>query len=207
MHGTQLNQQENHSAERGKPGDCLTRFQRELLKKALRDDLPDRYHQRIEIMLLADQGKSQTEICSVLACSPSTARHWMLMACTGRAHRWRENPIGRPKQVTEAYRQRLGELVSRHPKDCGYSFERWSAKWLSRRLARELGISLSDRHVSRLLKQMGLSTRAPRARQQNGSDSSAAVSPVDSLAIVIRHLQPVAAADCQPREGNPFELL
>ena len=43
--------------------------------------------------------------------------------------------------------------------DYGYSFQRWTAKWLSKHLAQELGIEISPRHVNRLLKQMGLSTR------------------------------------------------
>ena len=42
----------------------------------------------------------------------------------------------------------------------GFSFQRWTANWLSKHLAKELGIEISDRHIKRLLKQLGLSTRS-----------------------------------------------
>ena len=143
-------------------GKCLTSFQRKLLQKSLQEDLPESYRQRIEIMLLADTGKSQTEICRTLECCPATVRHWTHIARAGMAHQWQDCPIGRPKAVNEQYLERLKELVNGSPRDYGYSFRRWTANWLSKHLAKELGISVSDRHLKRLLKQMGLSTR-PKA--------------------------------------------
>lgn len=141
----------------------LTPFQRQLLQKSLQEDLPNQYCQRIQIMLLADEGKSQTEICRTLRCCPATVRHWMYVARTGMAHQWQDCPIGRPKAVNEAYSERLKELISHSPYDYGYSFKRWTVSWLSKHLAKELSIEVSDRHIKRLLKQMGLSTRPKRS--------------------------------------------
>lgn len=140
-------------------GKCLTPFQRKLLQKSLQEDLPESYRQRIEIMLLADEGKSQAEICKILGCCSATARHWMHVARTGMAHQWQDSPIGRPKAVNDQYLERLKELVSHSPRDYGYPFQRWTGQWLSKHLAKELGISVSDRNVNLLLKKMGLSTR------------------------------------------------
>ncbi len=137
----------------------LTPFQRQLLQKSRQDDLPELYCQRIEIMLLADEGKTQTEICQTLRCSSATARHWMHIARSGMAHQWQDCPIGRPKVVNEQYLERLKELVGNTPRDYGYSFRRWTVNWLNKHLAKELGIKLSDRHLKRLLKEMGLSTK------------------------------------------------
>jgi transposase len=140
-------------------GQFLTSFQRKLLRKNLQEEnLPQSYRQRLEIMLLADEGKSQSEICQTLGCCPATARHWMHIARTGMAHQWQECPIGRPKAVNQAYLQRLQELVSNSPRDYGYVFRRWTANWLKKHLAKEFGVEVSDRHLKRLLKQMGLST-------------------------------------------------
>jgi transposase len=136
----------------------LTSFQRKLLQKSLQEDLPNQYRQRIQIMLLADQGKSQVEICQILRCCPATVRHWTHIARTGMAHQWQDCPIGRPKTVNEAYSERLKELISHSPRDYGYCFRRWTVSWLSKHLAKELGIEVSDRHIKRLLKQLGLST-------------------------------------------------
>lgn len=140
-------------------GKYLTSFQRKLLLKSLQADLPEFYSQRIQIMLLADIGKSQTEICRLIKCCPATARHWIHMARSGMAHQWELSPIGRPKAVNEEYLERLQELVKNDPRNYGYSFRRWTANWLNKHLAKELGVKVSDCHIKRLLKQMGLSTR------------------------------------------------
>ncbi len=140
-------------------GKCLTSFQRKLLEKNLQEECLDSYRQRIEIMLLVDEGKTQTEICQILGCCAATVRHWMHIARTGMAHQWQDCPIGRPKTVNDQYLERLQELVNSSPYDYGYSFRRWTANWLQKHLAKELGIEISDRHIKRLLKKMGLSTK------------------------------------------------
>ena len=117
------------------------------------------YRRRLEIVIRTHLGQSQAEICSALGCSKDTARHWMMMAKNKGLSSWYENPLGRPKRVDDRYKQRLSELVTSSPKEHGYAFSRWTANWLSKHLAKELGIEVSDRHVNRLLKQMGLSTR------------------------------------------------
>jgi transposase len=76
---------------------------------------------------------------------------------------WRKSAIGRPKTISDPYLDRLRELVSNSPRTYGYPFERWTAHWLRRHLAKEFDIEVSDRHINRLLTQMGLSTRQRKA--------------------------------------------
>ena len=147
----------------------LTVFQRRLLQKALENESRPHYRQRIEIMLLADRGKSATEICQELGCAQETARYWMEMARSGLAYQWNQRAIGRPKTVNEDYINRLQELASSSPREYGYGFSRWTANWLKKHLAKELGIEIGDRHISRLLKDMGISLRQqqqPNQRQR-----------------------------------------
>ncbi|WP_293070164.1 MULTISPECIES: helix-turn-helix domain-containing protein [unclassified Moorena] len=153
----------------------LTAFQRKLLQKSLEQDLHESYRQRIQIMLLADQGKSQTEICQTLGCCAATVRHWMHIARSGMAHQWQDCPIGRPKAVNDEYLDRLKELINQSPRDYGYSFQRWTVNWLNKHLAKELGIEVSNPHLQRLLKEMGLSTiptrrkvNSPNGRENDG---------------------------------------
>ncbi|NJO94505.1 MAG: helix-turn-helix domain-containing protein, partial [Hydrococcus sp. RM1_1_31] len=147
---------------------CLTSFQQKLLQKSLEENLPEKYHQRIQIMLLANEGKTQAEICQMLGCCPATARHWILMARSGQAHNWQDSPLGRPQAVNDQYLERLRELASQSPRDYGYSFRRWTAQWLSKHLAKEFHVEVSDRHINRLLKQMGLSTRPKPTETETG---------------------------------------
>ncbi len=164
----------------------LSPFQQKLLQEKLKTNLRPEYRRRIEIMLLADRGHSQTQICAALNCSHETARYWTYIAQTGEAHKWKELPIGRPKTVNEKYLNRLQDLVSQSPQDYGYAFKRWTANWLSKHLAKELGIEVSERHVNRLLKQMGLSTRRSRSPQQANEGTT----PTSSKSnIVIRNLK------------------
>jgi transposase len=130
----------------------LTDSQLQALEAALKEDLAPEYRQRIEIMLLTDAGRTQAQICRQVGCSPLTARHWMMMAKTCQAHLWQEQPIGRPKIVSDRYYQRLLEVVQTSPQEFGYGFSRWTGEWLSKHLYGELEIKVSARHVNRMLK-------------------------------------------------------
>ncbi|MCC0178683.1 helix-turn-helix domain-containing protein [Waterburya agarophytonicola K14] len=186
----------------------LSPFQQKLLKEKLKTNLRPEYRRRIEIMLLADRGHSQTQICSALNCSHETARYWTHIAQSGNAHRWKDLPIGRPKTVNEKYLNRLRDLVTQSPRDFGYAFRRWTAGWLSKHLAQELGIEVSERHVNRLLKQMGLSTRHSRnSEEKSPTQNNKLQKPERSSKsnIVIRNLQ----GDRQPQKisFSPFYLI
>lgn len=140
-------------------------------------------------MLLADAGESQAQICAKLGCSQATARHWIAVARNGQAHLLDEHPIGRSQTVNDQYLNRLKELVSCSPRELGYPFRRWTAGWLSKHLADELGIQISDRHINRLLKKMGLSTRSCP------TEESTLPSEPKAVEIEIRDLQPMSSPD------------
>jgi transposase len=140
-----------------------------ILATLSQQDLRPEHRRRLEIVLRTEMGQSQAEICAALGCSQDTARYWMSVAQTGQIHNVYNHPIGRPKTVNQQYLDRLQELVSHSPQDYGYSFKRWTAQWLRKHLAKELGIEVSDRHINRLLKQMGLSTRKKNKRSTKPS--------------------------------------
>lgn len=165
-------------------GQCLTPFQRKLLQKALQTEMRMEYRRRIEIMLLADIGRSQAQICKALGCAHETARYWIAMARTGQAHQWKSRQMGRPKTINEQYCDRLQELVSQSPREYGYAFQRWTAQWLGRHLEKELDIKVSDCHINRLLKKMGLSTRSKPAKEEKSKQN---IAP-DSSSLEIRDL-------------------
>ncbi|WP_017652280.1 helix-turn-helix domain-containing protein [Fortiea contorta] len=136
------------------------------LLKNLPEKLQPEYRRRLEIMLLADMGKSQTEICQILGCSQEMARYWITIAKAGLVEQWQQRPIGRPKTVNQQYLNRLKELLSHSPRKYGYAFSSWTSQWLSKHLATEFGIEISNRHINRLLKEMGLATQKNRIHKQ-----------------------------------------
>lgn len=153
-------------------GHYLTTFQRKILLKSMQTELRHEYRRRITIMLMADAGESQAHICAAVKCSQETARYWILMAQMGNAHLWDERLIGRPKTINSKYIDRLRELINHSPREFGYSFKRWTAQWLTKHLKKELGIEVSDRHINRLLKDMGLSTRSKPAKAEQHADAN-----------------------------------
>lgn len=98
--------------------------------------------------------------------------------------------MGRPKTINVQYLNRLQELVSHSPREYGYPFERWTAKWLGKHLSKELGIGMSDRYISMLLKEMGLSTRSRSVspgESQSKTDATD-ISQANNSIIAIRDL-------------------
>ncbi|MFN7527780.1 MAG: transposase, partial [Dolichospermum sp.] len=155
-------------------GSYLSDFQRQMLLKSLQKNCSQSQLQRIQIMLLADEGITQAEICQILGCCPATARHWIHIARQGMAHQWQDSRIGRPKSVSDEYLQRLKELLHSHPRDYGYISQQWTLNRLHKHLSEEFGFEVSDRHFKRILKQMGLSTRPKSSHNEQNSPKSAA---------------------------------
>jgi transposase len=157
----------------------LTPFQRKFLLKKLYDDAISQLNrQRIKIMILADQGMPQSEICLEVGCCASTARHWIHMARSGMAHLWEDSPRGRPKIVTDAYLERLRELLPQSPREYKYPFGRWTADWLRKHLAQEFAIEVSLRHFKRLLKQV---------KEATGSNTAPEISPPPEMTHLQEH--------------------
>lgn len=149
-----------------KQGQYLTPFQRQLLLENLQVDLPSEYRLRIKIILMADVGHSQAQICKDLRCSHETARYWIAMTQAGQAYKWNECSKGRPNIINEQFLNRLKELVNHDPREYGYSFSRWTGQWLAKHLAKELDITVTAAYVNMLLKEMGLSARQKKSAEQ-----------------------------------------
>jgi transposase len=172
----------------------LTSVLTEILSEKSIKNLDQRHRRRLEIILRSHLGQSQVEICSALGCSKDMARYWMAIAKKPSIDSWQDTCVGRPKRVNDEYLQRLQELVTSSPKDHGYAFKRWTARCLSQHLSTELGIEISDRHVNRLLKQMGLSTKNSQhpASPANLDESSSSNSKPGR--ITIQDLNPSACS-------------
>jgi transposase len=156
-------------------GKYLTSFQRKLLEKNLEKAetyLSDNLRKRIQIMLYADEGRSQAEICQILKCSAATARAWILQAQSGMAHQWQEHPRGRPATIKEEHLARLKELVNTSPRELGECFDEWTGYSLSRRLTKEFGITVTRHHINRLVKRLNSDDEISVSQNFNNADSS-----------------------------------
>lgn len=164
----------------------LTEFQKKLLEKeAKKNYLSSRDKKRIAIMLQCGEEKTQKEICEVVKCSPTTARHWIRVVKEGQAHRWREfRQDGRPPKIEQRHVDRLIELLGVQPQELGFRLlKEWNAKALQKQLLKEFGIKVSDRHINRVRKEAGYSTRV----KANANSDQANLSRPSKLVIQDLH--------------------
>ena len=175
----------------------LTTFQLQMLDAHLqKPELSDTYRQRLKIMILTDRGYSQAEICRSLGCSTATASRWIQITKAGLAHQYLECPVGRPKVVTDEYVEILRELLQHSPKNYGYSFNTWTVNYLSKHIAKQTGMKVSESHLKRVMGELGLSTRRSKALPADRTQSTS---------IFLTDL-PVTDDDREPTELNLFHF-
>lgn len=123
------------------------------LQQALKESNLPHVRERILILLLQNDGKSQHQIAAFLGCSPRTVAYWCKHGDPDKLeslHNKREQEHYR--KATPEYVQLLLKTVEIEPTELGYEFGRWTAERLATYLAQETDIRLSGSQVRRILK-------------------------------------------------------
>lgn len=123
------------------------------LQKALRESELPHVRERILILLLQNDGKTQREIANFVGCSPRTVAHWGRHGDPDKLESL-ENKRNQEsyRKATLEYIKLLLETVDKEPSDLGYEFGRWSGERLATYLSEKTGIELSGSQVRRILK-------------------------------------------------------
>ncbi len=130
----------------------LTSQQVSKLQKALRESEQAHVRERILIILLQNDGKTQQEIAKFLGCSPRTVAQWCMHGDTDHLESLHNKPEQEShRKATPEYIQQLLEIVDT-PQELGYEFGRWTGERLATYLAKTTGIELSCSQVRRILK-------------------------------------------------------
>ena len=137
----------------------LTKEQKKAMRKAMREDECPHFREHILIMLLANDGKTQSQIADFIGCSLRTVSHWFTHGDPENLESFRDGRgQGNNQKATPDYIDLLIEIVEKEPTELGYEFGRWTAQRLSEHLAKETGITLSSGQVKRLLKKKTIDT-------------------------------------------------
>jgi transposase len=123
------------------------------LQKALRESELPHVRERLLILLLQNDGKTQRDIAKFLGCSPRTVAHWCRHGDPNQLeslHNQRDREHYR--KATPEYLKLLLETVEQEPAELGYEFGRWTGERLATYLAEKTGIELSGSQVRRILK-------------------------------------------------------
>lgn len=135
----------------------LTQEQRKSLQKAIKEDECPHFRERVLIMLLANDGKTQQEIAEFIGCSLRTVNHWFTHSDPNDLDSFRDRRgNGNHTKITTEYINLLMKVVEQEPTELGYEFGRWTAQRLAEHLAKETNIVLSNRQVNRILKKSSI---------------------------------------------------
>jgi transposase len=126
----------------------------EKLQKALREEKKAKIRKRILILLLLNDGKTQSKIADFLGCSLNKVSYWCLKGDPDNLEslideRMKENH----KKATNKYIEILLKTIEKYPQKLGDNFGRWAAQRLATYLEKSTGIKLSGGQVRRILKQ------------------------------------------------------
>lgn len=144
------------------------------IEQAIRQDKRAEVRQRAMAIRLLHQGKKPEVVAEQQLVSVPTIYNWHKF--------WREQGIeglankpktGRRAKATEAYCQRLEEMLEKEPVEYGYRFAIWTADRLRTHLEKETGILLSESRFRALLKKKGYRYRRPKHDLSHLQDKAA----------------------------------
>jgi transposase len=128
---------------------------------------------RLRAWELKQQGWKQREIASALGVTEGAVSQWMKRGREGGTEglRKRTSP-GAPPRLSEEQRTQLPELLARGAPAYGFRGEVWTCERVAEVILKEFGVSYHPAHVSRLVREVGLSLQKP-TRRANQRDEEA----------------------------------
>lgn len=144
------------------------------IEKAIRQDKRAEVRQRAMAIRLLHRGQKPNEVAEQQLVSVPTIYNWHKL--------WREQGIeglankpkpGRRTKATEAYCQKLEEMLDQEPAAYGYRFAIWTTDRLRAHLEKETGILLSESRFRAFLKKKGYRYRRPKHDLSHLQDKAA----------------------------------
>ncbi|MBD1906783.1 IS630 family transposase [Funiculus sociatus GB2-A5] len=130
----------------------LNREQVEKLQKALKEEENGYIRERILMLLLLNDGKTQAKIAEFLGCSINKVSYWCIHGDPDNLESLKDKRMrGNHKKATDKYIEILLETIDKEPEELGYDFGRWTAQRLAIYLESITGIQLSGSQVRRIL--------------------------------------------------------
>ncbi|MEL7037074.1 MAG: IS630 family transposase, partial [Cyanobacteria bacterium J06592_8] len=108
--------------------------------------------ERILILLLLNDGKTQKEIAEFLGVSVNKVCYWCVHGDPDNLESLKDKKMqGNHRKATDKYIEILLKTIEKEPEELGYSFGRWTAQRLAVYLEDQTGIELSGSQVRRIL--------------------------------------------------------
>lgn len=131
----------------------LTEEQKKNLQQHLKSHEHPDVRERILIILLYNDGKTQQEIADFIGCSLRKVAYWCVHGDPDNLESFKDKRMeGNYQKATDQYIKILLKVIDQDPKDFGYEFGNWTAQRLAEHLEKETGIKLSSSQIRRILK-------------------------------------------------------
>ncbi|MBD2005943.1 MULTISPECIES: helix-turn-helix domain-containing protein, partial [Cyanophyceae] len=119
----------------------LNQEQVEKLQKALKEEDNGHIRERILMLLLLNDGKTQAKIAEFLGCSINKVSYWCIHGDPDNLESLKDERMrGNHKKATDKYIEILLETIDKEPEELGYDFGRWTAQRLATYLESITGI-------------------------------------------------------------------
>ena len=130
----------------------LSLEQKQHLQKLLKQS--DRYEmrERVLILLLMNEGRTQQEIAELIGCARRTVAYWCVHEDPDKIESPEDGRKREHRKVNQVYLEKLLEIVDKEPSEFCYEFCRWTAERLATYLEKETGLKLSGLQVRKILK-------------------------------------------------------
>lgn len=131
---------------------------------------------RMRAWELHEAGWIGKDIAEALKVSAAAVSSWLKRARSGGVEALRRHPAPGPTpKLTDAERARLPDLLAKGAEAYGFVGAVWTTKRVAAVIQRECGVRYHPAHVSRLLRQEGLSVQRPirRASQRKEAEIAA----------------------------------
>lgn len=126
--------------------------QKEKLQVALKTENNADIRERILMLLLLNDGKTQQEIAEFIGCSQNKVCYWCVHGDPDNLESLRDRRMsGNHQKATDKYIDILLETIEKSPEEFGYEFGRWTTQRLAKYLEEKTGIQLSGSQVRRIL--------------------------------------------------------
>lgn len=118
---------------------------------------------RLLAAILRKEGKTFSEISSVLKYPLTTVRDWLIrLQSQGISRRCNLKQPGRPKRLTDSQIENLKPILSKSPQEQGFPFIIWTTKLVMQLIEMLYNVSYKPDQVRRILHRLGFSCQKPR---------------------------------------------
>jgi len=120
---------------------------------------------RLKAARLLQQGLPEAEVARRVGVHRQSVNRWSRQLEQGGAEALKRTPrAGRPRQLSDADRQRIVQGLKRGPDALGYRTSLWTAWRVADLIERECGVKYSTVHTWRLLRDLGWTPQRPAGR-------------------------------------------